>query len=111
MFNATAYENSRHDGIGVLEIVNHQERAPSQARRFVPLKRTELRGEAVGPLASLQLTQVYGYAKQQCDQVLEVVYRFPLPGDAAVTGVRGALWRSGDVRGIEGTRDGGGGLR
>ena len=70
MFNPAAYENSRHDGIGVLEIVNHHERDPSQARRFVPLKRTELRGEAVGPLAALELTQVYGYAKQQCDQVL-----------------------------------------
>ena len=26
--------------------------------------------------------------RRQCDQVLEAVYRFPLPGDAAVTGVR-----------------------
>src|SRR5262249_47470388 len=27
-------------------------------------------------------------SRAQCDQVLEAVYRFPLPGDAAVTGVR-----------------------
>ena len=56
MFNPTAYENSRHDGIGVLEIVNHHERSPSQLRLFVLLKRTELRGEAVGPLAAMRLT-------------------------------------------------------
>ena len=42
----------------------------------------------MGPLAALQMTQDYGYAKPQCDQVLEAVYRFPLPGDAVVTGVR-----------------------
>ncbi len=88
MFKATPYENSHHDGIGVLEVVNHHERAPGEARLFVPLKRTELRGEAVGPLASLRLTQSYGYAKQQCVQVLEAVYRFPPSGDAAVTGAR-----------------------
>jgi len=34
------------------------------------------------------LTQIYGYSKEQCDKSLEAVYRFPLPGDAAVTGVR-----------------------
>jgi hypothetical protein len=62
MFNPTASENSRHDGIGVLEIVSHYERAPSQTHLFVPLKRAELRGGAVGPLAALQLTQVYGHA-------------------------------------------------
>src|SRR5262249_14142459 len=42
----------------------------------------------IGPLAALRLTQTYGYARQQCDKVLEAVYRFPLPGDAAVTKVR-----------------------
>ena len=41
-----------------------------------------------GPLAALRLTQVFGYAAAQCDRVLEAVYRFPLPGDAAVTAVR-----------------------
>ena len=47
-----------------------------------------------GPLAGLRLTQVFGYAADQCDRVLEAVYRFPLPGDAAVTAVR---VRFGDV--------------
>ena len=82
MFNPKAYENTRPDGFGVLEIVDEKE-----PRLFVPLKRTDLRGEVMGPLASLRLTQVYGYTRGQCDKTLEAVYRFPLPGDAAVTSV------------------------
>ncbi len=88
MFNPKSYENSRADGIGVLEIVNGTQSQEGQPRQFVPLKRTELSGEVVGPLASLRLTQTYGYTKEQCGKVLEAVYRFPLPGDAAVTEVR-----------------------
>jgi Ca-activated chloride channel homolog len=86
MFNPQAYENSGPEGISVLEIVDGEQE--SEARRFVPLKRTGLRGEVTGPLASLCLTHVYGYSREQCDQVLEAVYRFPLPGDAAITGAR-----------------------
>jgi Ca-activated chloride channel family protein len=87
MFNRSAYENSRPGGIGVLEVANGRKPDEEGPRLFVPLKRTELRGEIAGPLASLQMTQVYGYSKEQMDKVLEAVYRFPLPGDAAVTGV------------------------
>lgn len=94
MFSPKAYENSGPDGIGVLEIVSASEPKGGQPRQFVPLKRTELRGEITGPLASLSLTQVYGYSREQCDKVLEAAYRFPLPGDAAVTAVR---VRFGDV--------------
>ena len=93
MFNPRAFENSRPDGIGVLEVVN--ESGPEAGERlFVPLKHTELHGEVVGPLAALRLVQVFGYTRKQCGQVLEAVYRFPLPGDAAVTRVR---VRFGDV--------------
>jgi Ca-activated chloride channel family protein len=94
MFNSSAYENSRPGGFGVLEVANGEEPGEDQPRLFVPLKRTELRGEIVGPLASLHLIQTYGYSKEQMDKVLEAVYRFPLPGDAAVTGV---LVRFGEV--------------
>jgi Ca-activated chloride channel homolog len=87
MFNPAAYENSRPDGIAVLEIIP-DEPGTEEPRLFVPLKRTELGGEVIGPLAHLRLTQVYGYSREQCDRVLEAVYRFPLPGDAAVSGVR-----------------------
>ena len=86
MFHPSAYENARPDGFGVLEVVGDGDAGP--ARRFVPLRRTELRGEVAGPLAALRLTQAFGYAAAQCDRVLEAAYRFPLPGDAAVTAVR-----------------------
>src|SRR5262245_27112343 len=88
MFNPKTFANSRPDGIGAMEIIGETGNQPDQSRRFVPLKRTELSGEITGPLASLRLTQIYGYSKEQCDKTLEAVYRFPLPGDAAVTGVR-----------------------
>jgi Ca-activated chloride channel family protein len=112
LFNHKAFWNSRPDGIPVLEIVDQLGAcedsgaakpgpAPGTAvsdgdapRLFVPLKRTELRGQVAGPLAALQLTQVYGYSRLQCNRVLEAVYRFPLPGDAAVTAV---TVRFGDV--------------
>ena len=86
MFHPSAYENASPNGFGVLEVVGDGD--AGEARRFVPLRRAELRGEVAGPLAALRLTQVFGYAAAQCDRVLEAVYRFPLPGDAAVTAVR-----------------------
>ena len=87
MFNAGFSENAIPEGFGTLEIVNGQDRGGAP-RRFVALKRTELRGEITGPLATLQLTQIYGYSREECHQPLEAIYRFPLPGNAAVTGVR-----------------------
>src|SRR5262245_45497778 len=88
MFSPRAFENARPGGVSVLEIVNGDAQEGEGPRRFVPLKRTELRGEVAGPLAALRLTQTYGFSRGQCDRVVEALYRFPLPGDAAVTGVR-----------------------
>ncbi len=86
MFNPRAFHNSRPDGIAVLEVVGKEEEGGAP-RLFVPLKRTQLSGEVAGPLAALRVTHTYGYSKGQCPEVIEAVYRFPLPGDAAVTGV------------------------
>lgn len=86
MFSRSAYENSRPGGFAVLEVT--EDRGKQEAARFVPLRRTHLSGAVAGPLASLRLTQTFGYSRRQCDRVLEAVYRFPLPGDAAVTAVR-----------------------
>lgn len=95
MFHAAIYANSRADGIGVLEVVEPTGTAVEKvARRFVPLQRTVVHGAIVGPLATLQLIQTFSYPRTACDQVLEARYRFPLPGDAAVTGV---TVRFGDV--------------
>ncbi len=88
MFNPKTFANSRPNGISAMEIIGEPGDQPDQPSLFVPLKRTELSGEITGPLASLRLTQIYGYSKEQCDKTLEAVYRFPLPGDAAVTGVQ-----------------------
>lgn len=88
MFNPNVFANSRPNGISALEIISETESRTDQPRQFVPLKRSELSGQVTGLLASLRLTQIYGYTKEQCDRTLEAVYRFPLPGDAAVTGVR-----------------------
>ncbi|HNT75504.1 MAG TPA: VIT domain-containing protein [Anaerolineae bacterium] len=91
MFNPKMYLNTRPDGVGVLQVVGEETTGGPQ---FVPLKRTELRGDIIGPLAALTVTHTYGYRREVCDKVLEAVYRFPLPGDAAVTGAR---VRFGDV--------------
>ena len=87
MFGRRIYENSRSGGIGLLQVIDERE-GEREAQLFVPLKRSELHGEVIGPLAALRLVQVYGYTREQCDRVLEAAYRFPLPGDAAVTAVR-----------------------
>ena len=88
MFRRHGFLNDRPDGVAVLEVVAGLEMKVGDSRLFVPLKRTELRGEVVGPLADLTVTHTFGYRREVCDRVLEAAYRFPLPGDAAVTGVR-----------------------
>jgi Ca-activated chloride channel family protein len=86
MFNRRFFENSLPDGCPVLEILNTatEESGP---RRFVPLKSTRVKGEVIGPLASLRLIQTFSYRADECDKTLEALYRFPLPGDAAVRSV------------------------
>jgi Ca-activated chloride channel family protein len=85
MLNPRAFYNSRPDGFGVIEIVDDTPN-PDTPRRFVPLKRTDLTGTITGPLATLTLTQTFSLSEHAASAI-EVLYRFPLPGDAAVTGV------------------------
>jgi len=83
IFNSVMYENSMPDGIGVLEIADPS----SEGRRlFVPLSRTDLTGTITGPLATFQLTQVFSYTSPSFNHPIEAIYRFPLPGDALITG-------------------------
>lgn len=94
MLNKVAYENSQNYGIGVLEIVEWPQGKMPKGQNAEPklifalLKKTELSGDITGPMASLCLTQTYRFSREQCDKVLEARYRFPIPGDAAVTGVK-----------------------
>ena len=92
MLNPKTFYNSRPDGFGVLEVAGEPPTAGAP-RQFIPLKRTDLTGTVTGPLAALTLAQTFSLP-DQFNEVIEALYRFPLPGDAAVTGVR---VRFGDV--------------
>ncbi|HXF62276.1 MAG TPA: VIT and VWA domain-containing protein, partial [Caldilineaceae bacterium] len=87
MFNPQHFYNSRGDGFPVLEITEPKASGPEQGRRFVPLQRTELSGRVTGPVADLTLVQRFGFSAAESTEVVEALYRFPLPGDAAVRGV------------------------
>ena len=111
MFNPSLIENAAPAGFGVLELIatpespyaesGHDvlERPPRAAWRdprvgYAALERTELLGTITGPLAALRLVQRFRVPATLADRTLEARYRFPLPGDAAVTGV---VVRFGDV--------------
>ena len=83
MLNRAAFWNTLPDGVAVLEIV----RPEGAARHFVPLRETTIAGEVAGPLAALRVTHTFGYARADFDRPIEALYRFPLPGDAAITAV------------------------
>ena len=83
MFNRTYVSNAPDGGVAMLEVLS-DERAWMP---FVPLCHVEVSGEVTGPVAGMQVVHVFRYTRQQCSRVIEAAYRFPLPGDAAVTGV------------------------
>jgi Ca-activated chloride channel family protein len=83
IFNPNWYDNSRPDGVAVLEVIAAGKTVPT----FVPLTKTLLEGSIDGPLADFTLTHIFRYTKETNPHVIEALYRFPLPGDAAVTSV------------------------
>jgi Ca-activated chloride channel family protein len=83
MFNGLYVENAPEGGVATLEVLGDA----GKAMAFVPLRHVEVSGDVTGPVAGMQVVHVFGYTKQQCSRVIEAAYRFPLPGDAAVTGV------------------------
>ena len=104
MFNPSLIENAAPAGFGVLELIatpeaqveatGHEvlERPPRAdwrpaAPAYAALERTELLGTITGPLAALRLVQRFRVPATLAGRTLEARYRFPLPGDAAVTGV------------------------
>src|SRR5215471_5725041 len=89
VFDQNRYANSRRDRTPYLCVLR-----AGVPDGFVPLRRTTLSGTITGPLARLKLVQVFGYSRTECARVVEATYRFPLPGDAAVTSVH---VRFGDV--------------
>ena len=81
MLNPGAYANSKPGGVAVLEVEPARD---AHLPVFVPLKRTVVGGRWDGPLAEVTVTHTYGYTRAQSAKTLEALYRFPLPGDAAV---------------------------
>ncbi|MBN1193826.1 MAG: VWA domain-containing protein [Methanomicrobiaceae archaeon] len=81
--NALFYENSIPKGTGILEIPGDD----GGSGLFIPLHATAITGTFHGPLGSLNLTQTFRFAGTALDRPVEAIYRFPLPGDAAVTSV------------------------
>src|SRR5215471_4537132 len=92
VFDPNRFENSRRDRMPYMCV--HWPKGMGMLDGFVPLRRTTLSGAISGPLARLRLVQVFEYSRAECDRVVEATYRFPLPGDAAVTSVQ---VRFGDV--------------
>src|SRR5262245_11575807 len=92
VFDPNRFENSRRDRMPYMCVL--WPKSSGIPDGFVPLQRTTLTGTISGPLARLRLVQVFGYSRTECDRVVEATYRFPLPGDAAVTSVQ---VRFGDV--------------
>ncbi len=91
MFNRNTYFNSRGDGHPVLEIIPPapaEGEAFSIPRLFVPLRHSHLTGTITGSLADLSLKQSFRFDSEENPSIVEAVYRFPLPGDGAVTGVK-----------------------
>lgn len=83
MFNPHWYTNSRTGGFAILEFF-----IPGDAvLKFVPLRTTHLSGSILGPFADFTITHTFHFGSDQYPHTIEAVYRFPLPGDAAVNGV------------------------
>ncbi|HWQ65889.1 MAG TPA: VIT and VWA domain-containing protein [Methanospirillum sp.] len=85
-FNPNFYENSVIQGVPFLQwrVSDNQEIRETQV---APLKKSILEGTVSGPLAEFQLLQIFSFERKEINGPIEVVYRFPLPGDSAVTGV------------------------
>ncbi len=86
--NALFYENKIPSGTGVLEIVSGKTKETNpDSRLFIPLQKSKLTGTFHGPLGSLTLGQTFRFSHDVISTPIEAIYRFPLPGDAAVSEV------------------------
>src|SRR5579872_507723 len=86
VFDPGMFENARRTEATCIRVVPDTRRGVPEG--FVPLRESALTGSIAGPLARLLLRQTFRFSRDECDKAIEAIYRFPLPGDAAVTGVR-----------------------
>jgi len=82
IFNPDWYENSRPDGVAVIEVVDKE----TNKKWFIPLMKTVCEGTITGPLGDFSVTHSFRFETSTCPHTIEAFYRFPLPGDAAVHG-------------------------
>ena len=85
-FNPNYYDNSIIQGLPFLEWRRDDDTDGTKIQ-IAPMKSSRLEGEISGPIAEFSLSQIFSFTKQQLSGPIEVIYRFPLPGDAAVTGM------------------------
>ena len=77
------YLNQPQNGCAELVIIDSK----TDMEKFVPLCSTELQGEILGTLLHADILHTFYLPKGKRSKAIEAVYRFPLPGDAAVLGV------------------------
>ena len=66
MFNPLMYANSAPAPVPTLDVTG-----PAAAQLpFVPLRRTDLAGAVLGPLADLTLTHTFQFGREVCPQVV-----------------------------------------
>ncbi len=73
---------------------SYMEGATKKVSFFIPLRRTELSGRVTGPVSEFTITQTFLYTKEECPETVDAVYRFPLPGDAAIDRVKAFFGRN-----------------
>ena len=77
------YLNQPQNGCAELVIIDSK----TDMETFVPLCSTELQGEILGTLLHADIVHTFYLPKGKSTKAIEAVYRFPLPGDAAVLAV------------------------
>lgn len=85
MLNPRSFDNQRPEGGPTLVLPDLPDENDFQ--RVSPLQSTRLEGEIGGPLARLELIQVFQLPEEGRDGPLEALYRFPLAGEVALQDV------------------------
>jgi Ca-activated chloride channel family protein len=79
--NPNRYDNAMRSS-------SYMEGASNKQKFFIPLRRTELTGQISGPISEFRLVQTFHFTKEECPETVDAIYRFPLPGDAAILSVK-----------------------
>ncbi len=78
MIHTKRYANSLHGGMALMQVGDGKDSF------LLPLKTVGLTGRIGGPVGELDVTHTFSISEGEMSGPVEAVYRFPLPGDAAV---------------------------